>query len=386
MQFKDVVGQNSIKERLIKSYADNRLAHTQLFLGPEGSGTLPMALAFAQYVNCKNRSAYDSCGICPSCVKFQKNSHADMHFYFPNNTTESVKKNPESKLLSNEWREYLKSCENYAISSDWYNYLGVGNKQGSINVRDAKNIIEKMSMKAYEAEYKIVIIWLAEKLNMDASNKLLKTLEEPPEKTLIFLIAERFELLIPTVRSRAQLVKFNSIDIEDLESAMKNISEETDPTINIADLARLANGNWNEACKILNETSLENEFFVQFRNWLRLCFAPKDYKSLFAFNQEISRLGREKQKSFLQYGISIVHYCIMMNVNNYDAVKLVGEEFDFVKKFSPFINEANQDKIYELLNEAIYHVERNAHGGIIFTDLSFKLVNLLRLGKAKIKP
>jgi len=383
MQFKDVIGQNSIKQRLIKSYSDNRMAHTQLFLGPEGSGTLPMALAFAQYVNCKNPSETDSCGVCPSCIKFQKNSHADIHFYFPNNTTNSVKKNPESVLLLNDWREYLKTCDNYAQSSEWFNFLGVGNKQGSINVRDAKNLIEKMSMKAYEAKYKIIIIWMAEKLNMDASNKLLKTLEEPPPNTLIILVAERYELIIPTVRSRAQLVKFNSIDIDSLISAMLKLKIEGDANLNIDDMARIANGNWNEALKLINETSLENEFFVPLRNWLRLCFAPKDYKALFSFNQEMSRLGREKQKSFLQYALTVIHFCVMVNVNNYQAVKLAGEEFDFVKKFSPFINEANQDKIYEIINEAIYHVERNAHGGILFTDLSFKLVNLMRQGRQK---
>ncbi|PLX13833.1 MAG: DNA polymerase III subunit delta' [Marinilabiliales bacterium] len=383
MQFKDVIGQNSIKQRLIKSYSDNRMAHTQLFLGPEGSGTLPMALAFAQYVNCKNPSETDSCGVCPSCIKFQKNSHADIHFYFPNNTTNSVKKNPESVLLLNYWREYLKTCDNYAQSSEWFNFLGVGNKQGSINVRDAKNLIEKMSMKAYEAKYKIIIIWMAEKLNMDASNKLLKTLEEPPPNTLIILVAERYELIIPTVRSRAQLVKFNSIDIDSLISAMLKLKIEGDANLNIDDMARIANGNWNEALKLINETSLENEFFVPLRNWLRLCFAPKDYKALFSFNQEMSRLGREKQKSFLQYALTVIHFCVMVNVNNYQAVKLAGEEFDFVKKFSPFINEANQDKIYEIINEAIYHVERNAHGGILFTDLSFKLVNLMRQGRQK---
>ena len=383
MQFKDVIGQNSIKQRLIKSYSDNRMAHTQLFLGPEGSGTLPMALAFAQYVNCKNPSETDSCGVCPSCIKFQKNSHADIHFYFPNNTTNSVKKNPESVLLLNDWREYLKTCDNYAQSSEWFNFLGVDNKHGSINVRDAKNLIEKMSMKAYEAKYKIIIIWMAEKLNMDASNKLLKTLEEPPPNTLIILVAERYELIIPTVRSRAQLVKFNSIDIDSLISAMLKLKIEGDANLNIDDMARIANGNWNEALKLINETSLENEFFVPLRNWLRLCFAPKDYKALFSFNQEMSRLGREKQKSFLQYALTVIHFCVMVNVNNYQAVKLAGEEFDFVKKFSPFINEANQDKIYEIINEAIYHVERNAHGGILFTDLSFKLVNLMRQGRQK---
>ncbi|NOY50513.1 MAG: hypothetical protein GXO88_08130 [Chlorobi bacterium] len=385
MQFIEVIGQQSIKQRLIRSVADGRVAHTQLFLGNAGSGTLPMALAFAQYVNCKDRTATDSCGLCPSCVKFRKNVHPDLHFYFPNNTTSSLKTKPESMLLINEWREYLDICKNYALSSDWYSFIGVGNKQGSINVRDAKNLIEKMALKPYEADTQIVIIWLAEKLNADASNKLLKTLEEPPPGTIIILVAERYELIIPTVRSRAQLVKFNKPTIDDIEAAMNKHALESKLDIDARALAKLSAGSWIEAVKLMNTSELEREHFDNFRKWLRLCFAPKDYRRLFAFNQEISRLGREKQKMFLSYGLTVIHHCIMVNAKNYNAVRAIGEEYDFTTKFSPFINEANQEKIYELFNQAIYHVERNAHGGIIFTDMSFKLVNLLRSGKQYLK-
>ncbi len=385
MQFTEVVGQQSIKQRFIRSVADGRVAHTQLFLGNAGSGTLPMALAFAQYVNCTKRTDTDSCGFCPSCVKFQKNAHPDLHFYFPNNTTSNIKTKPESILLINEWREYLDVCKNYALSSDWYNFIGVGNKQGSINVRDAKNLIEKMALKPYEAESKIVIIWLAEKLNVEASNKLLKTLEEPPPGTIIILVAERYELIIPTVRSRAQLVKFNKLSVDDIEAAMNKHAFADKLDIDARALAKLSAGSWVEAVKLMNTSELEREHFDNFRKWLRLCFAPKNYRQLFAFNQEMSRLGREKQKMFLSYGLTVIHHCIMVNAKNYNAVKAIGEEYDFTTKFSPFINEANQDKIYELFNQAIYHVERNAHAGIIFTDMSFKLVNLLRSGKQYLK-
>jgi len=385
MQFRKVVGQQEVKSRLIKGIADGRVAHTQLFLGPEGSGALPMAIAYAQYINCNNKSENDSCGKCPSCVKFEKYSHPDLHFYFPNTTTESVKTFPESKLFLKEWRQYLASCSSYAIKNNWHSFLGVGNKQGLINVRDAKDIVSKMVMKPYEAKYKAVIVWLAERMNAESSNKLLKTLEEPPSNTLILLVAERYELIIPTVRSRAQLVKFNKINDDDIKLALNSIGNESQDENNISNIIKLAKGNWNEAVTLMENKELSNDYFLKFRQWLRYCFVPKNHVELFVYNQELARMGREKQKSFLNFGLSIVHNSIMVNNNNIDSVKANGEEFDFTKSFAPFINDANHIEIYKLLNEAIYHIERNAHGGILFTDLSLKLVRLLALGKVEVK-
>ena len=385
MQFKKVIGQQEVKSRLIKGIEDGRIAHTQLFLGQEGSGTLPMAIAYAQYINCNNRTETDSCGVCPSCVKFEKYSHPDLYFYFPNTTTDSVKKDPQSILFLKEWRKYISSCNSYAAKSAWHSALGVGNKQGLINVRDAKDVISKMTMKPYEANYKVIVFWLAERMNMEASNKLLKTLEEPPSNTLILLVAERYELIIPTVRSRAQLVKFNKIKNAEIENALGNLAEESVNGQSISSIAKIAKGSWNEALNQFKNTESISDNFLKFRQWLRLCFVPKTYKELFAFNQELVRTGREKQKSFLNYGLMVVHNSIMVNGRQTHAVKSVGEELDFTKSFAPFINIANQEDIYKLLNEAIYHIERNAHAGILFTDLSLKLVRLLSKGKTEAK-
>lgn len=385
MQFKKVVGQQEVKSRLIKGIADGRVAHTQLFLGPEGSGTLPMAIAYAQYINCKNKIENDSCGKCPSCVKFEKYSHPDLHFYFPSTTTESVKTTPESKLFLTEWRQYLTNCSSYATKNSWHSHLGVGNKQGLINVRDAKDIVSKMVMKPFEAEYKAIIVWLTERMNADSSNKLLKTFEEPPSNTLILLVAERYELIIPTVRSRAQLIKFNKINDDDIKLALNSRGQENTDENSISNITKLAKGNWNEAVILLENKEFSNDYFLKFRQWLRFCFVPKNHIELFAYNQELARMGREKQKSFLNFGLSIVHNSIMVNNNNIESVKTSGEEFDFTKSFAPFINSANHLEIYKLLNDAIYHIERNAHGGILFTDLSLKLVRLLAIGKAEAK-
>ncbi len=385
MQFKDVIGQEEVKSRLRKGIEDGRIAHTQLFLGPEGSGALPMAIAYGQYINCNNRTETDSCGTCPSCIKFEKYSHPDLHFYFPNTTTDSVKKEPESKLFLPEWRKYLSKCDSYATKSAWHSALGVGNKQGLINVRDAKDVVGKMSMKPYEANFKVIILWLAERMNMEASNKLLKTFEEPPSNTLILLVAERYELIIPTVRSRAQLVKFNKISDTDIEIALRKLKPEVENEQNLSGIAKIAKGNWNEALTQFTNIESVNDNFLRFRQWLRLCFVPKTHTELFAFNQELARIGRERQKSFLNYGLLVVHNSIMANSKQLYAIKSVGEELDFTKSFAPYINSANRQDIYELLNHAIYHIERNAHAGIIFTDLSLKLVRLLRKGKAEVK-
>lgn len=379
MQFKDIIGQDAVKKRLLKSLDENRVAHTQLFLGPEGSGSLALALAFVQYINCHNKTDEDSCGVCPSCIKFQKFAHPDLHFYFPTTTTDGVKKEPKSALFSNEWRSYLDLVDAYPTQNGWYDYLNVGNKQGTIYVRDASDIIKDISLKPYEAKYKTYFIWMAERLNESASNKLLKTFEEPPDNTLIFIFAERYELLLPTVRSRAQLVKIDKLPDHVITDAL--IQEKGSEEIRAHDIAIISGGNWNFAEEIYENAADTQENFLKFRQWLRLCFRPGNYLELNKFNSDISRAGREKIKHFLAYGLETIHSSILHNGGQTDRVKKAGEELDFSKKFAPYININNQSAIYQLLNEAIYHIERNAHAGILFSDLSFKLTDLLSQAK-----
>lgn len=379
MQFKSIIGQEKVKTRLLNSIRENRVAHTQLFLGPEGCGSLALAIAFGQYINCTNRTETDSCGTCPSCVKFQKLAHPDLHFYFPSTTTKSVSSKPKSSLFLEEWRAYLAKADYYPSQSGWYEYLKVGNKQGLIRKDDANELIANISFKPFEAEYKIVIFWMTERMNEAASNKLLKTLEEPPDKTLIFLIAERYELLLATVRSRAQIVKI--LPLNDKEVAAKLIGQKQVGENKAAQIAMLSNGNWNRAMNLLENSEDVESNFIQFRQWLRYCFSPKNYIELNKFNGELGRMGREKQKSFLQYGLDAVHNSIMLNESLNNQVKKSGEELDFTIKLAPFVNKANQLEIYKLINEEIYHIERNAHAGILFTDLSFKLIDLLAKGK-----
>jgi len=278
-----------------------------------------------------------------------------------------------------EWREYLDKTGNYPSQNGWYEYLKVGNKQGYIRKDDANELIAGIAFKPFEAAFKIVIFWMTEKMNEAASNKLLKTLEEPPDKTLIFLIAERYELLLATVRSRAQMVKV--LPLKDKEIAAELIRRKQLGENKAAQIAMLAKGNWNQAVNLLENTEDVESNFVQFRQWLRYCIRPQYFVELNKFNGELGKMGREKQKSFLQYGLEAVHSSIMLNEGHQENLRKTGEELDFSKKLAPFINSANQLEIYKLFNEAIYHIERNAHAGILFTNLSFKLIDLLAIGK-----
>jgi DNA polymerase-3 subunit delta' len=383
MQFKNIIGQKPVIDRMLSSYRENRVAHTQLLLGEQGTGAFPLAMAFSQFINCYQKLENDSCGVCPSCKKYEKYSHPDLHFYFPTTTNDAVKKDPKSELFLNDFREFVTQNEAYITQTGWYNHLKVGNKQGSIFVRDASDIIQKMALKSYEASYKVIIIWMAERLNVSASNKLLKTFEEPPENTIILLLAERYELLLPTVRSRSQLLKVPKIAKNDISKALlRRYSIEPDQADNIA---LLSSGNWNLAKDLFENTDETKANFIAFRQWLRHCFKPGDYTELNKFNAEMARMGREKQKGFLNYGLDIIHQSILHNQKHQELVIKNGEELDFSAKLAPYINSSNQLEIYQLLNEAIYHVERNAHPGILFTDLGFKLIDLLHTGRKSIR-
>jgi len=378
MQFKSIIGQKALINKLITGYNENRIAHTQLFLGNEGSGALAIAIAFAQFLVCTNKSANDSCGVCPSCVKFEKLVHPDLHFYFPTTTSSSVKKDPKSSLFLNEWRSYITNNNAYATLVGWYEHIGVGNKQGIIRKDDANEIISSLSLKAYEANYKVIIIWMVDKMNESASNKLLKTYEEPPENTIIILIAEKYEQLLATVRSRAQLFKIPQLTESDIANELIKCGSDEKTA---KDVALISNGNWNKAQEIINNTEETQANFINFRKWLRLCFQPKDYSALIKFNQEMAKTGREKQKSFLNYGLEVIHNAILQNNNGGSVVKKAGDELDFSVKFAPFINETNQTEMYTAINQAIYHIERNAHAGILFSDLSFTIVDLIVKGR-----
>lgn len=375
MQFKQVIGQSAIKQRLIASVRDNHVSHAQLFLGPAGSGKLPLALAYAQYILCPNRTETDSCGVCPTCQKMQKLVHPDLHFVVPTAATKKIKSNPESDLFMEEWREYVVQNQGYVDTSSWYSFLDVENKQGYMSVRDAASLLRKLNMKSYEGEYKIAIIWMAEKMRVDTANKLLKLLEEPPEKTVFLLIAEDGEELLATIKSRTALVKIPAIDINEVQSAL--VERLGCPPQQAHDAAVISEGNWLNACHFVQESEDRKFFFTTFQQWMRLCFRAA-YSELIDFSANIKTLGREKQKELLDYGLRIVRNALLFNNNLAEIVMLPEDEKVFNSKFAPFINPLNLAEIAELFDEAIRHIERNGNAQLIFTDMSFKMVGLLK--------
>ena len=375
MQFKEVIGQSAIKQRLIASVRENHVPHAQLFLGPAGCGKLPLALAYAQYILCPNHTETDSCGVCPTCQKMQKLVHPDLHFVVPTSTTKKIKSNPESDLFMEEWREYVIQNQGYVDTSSWYTFLEVENKQGYMSVRDAASLLRKLSMKSYEGEYKIAIIWMAEKMRTDTANKLLKLLEEPPEKTVFLLIAEDAEELLATIKSRTALVKIPSIELTSVETALKERLGCDDKQAH--DAAMISEGNWQNACHSVKESEDRKFFFTTFQQWMRLCFKAA-YLELIDFSNNVKSLGREKQKELLEYGLRIIRNSLLFNNNLAEIVMLPEDEKVFNSKFAPFVNPVNLSQIAELFEEAMRQIERNGYAPLIFTDVSFKMIGLLK--------
>ena len=377
MLFSEIVGHDDLKKRLIQSVNENRVAHAQLFVGTEGSGKMALAIAYAQYINCQNRTESDSCGVCPSCKKYMSLSHPDLHFIFPTATNKSVKKDPESDLFLAEWREYFSDCQGYVNLSEWFDKLDIENKQGIINVRDASTVIRKLSFKSYESEYKVVILWMPEKLNVFSANKLLKLIEEPPEKTLFLLVAEHQEEVLSTIRSRCVLVKVPRLDTAVIKDALV---EKCGCSEQLAlDAATMSNGNWPLAKRFSNDIDNEMLYADTFRKWMRYCFKGAVPELIDFVANEIKGLGREKQKALLEYGLNIFHCSLLINNNISSAVMLTSAEKTFAQNFAPYINMKNVTQICALFEESINQIVRNANAQLVFMDDSLKMSKLLRL-------
>jgi len=377
MLFKDIVGQSEVKNKLIRSVRDNRIAHAQLFTGPEGTGKLMLAIAYAQYISCQNRGENDSCGVCPSCHKFEKLIHPDLHFVFPVNETK--KKDDDEKSASRQsdafirqWREAILSNP-YISESQWYETIGLENKLGIINTAESSEVIKKLSLKSFEADYKTMIIWLPERMHINASNRLLKLIEEPPPKTLFLLITENMGALLSTILSRTQIVKISLLKREEIATALVDLYRLSPGKAQ--DISRVANGNFQTALTLTTITE-ENPYFEMFRQLMRHCYS-KNVLGLLDWVDEASSLSREKQKEMMLYSIKTIRECFMLNIGLGDIAYLSGEEADFGKKFSPFVNNSNIKAIYAHYNSAIEHLGRNGNPQVVFTDFSLNMALLI---------
>lgn len=371
MLFSEIVGQHDVKKRLIQSVLDDRISHAQLFLGPEGSGNLALAVAYAQYINCTNRTEVDSCGTCPSCVKFNKLVHPDLHFAFP---VASSSKDPVSDDYIKEWRGLFLSNP-YFNPNQWYAAIGLENKQGLISKNESHEILHKLNMKSFEADYKALIMWMPEKMNITAANKLLKIIEEPPAKTLFILVPENSGMMLSTILSRTQLIKIPKIDDTSLFEYI--VSHYDYPEQQVKDAVRISEGNMNAALRVLQNDEENAENFELFASLMRTCY-KRDVLALLDWSDKVCTFGRERQKNFLNYSIRMLRENFMLNQNVSDLAMLTSRENEFSSKFYPFINPQNIRPIFDEMGKAMYHVESNGNDKIIFSDMALKIIKLIR--------
>jgi DNA polymerase-3 subunit delta' len=375
MNFSNIPGQKEIIGKLLRSVKEERVSHAQLFAGPEGCGSLALALAYARYISCENRTEHDSCGKCKSCVKYEKMIHPDLHFVFP------VIKNkkfpdPVSDNFLEQWRELVLKSPYFTLNN-WLDSIEVGNAQGMIFSSEAAEIIKKLSLKTFESDFKVMIIWLPEKMHQSTSNKLLKMIEEPPEKTLFLLVSEDPDKVIPTILSRCQLVKIPFISADAIENFL--IQKYNIAADKAADISRVSNGNLVRASGLCENEDYSLKNLGNFKSLMRFAW-KRDIISLISWSEEIAAAGREAQKDFVTFCLRILRENLMLSLDQQknSLVFLTGEEATFSGKFHPFINQENIYPLSEEFNLSYSHVEANGNAKIIFLDLALKVARLIR--------
>lgn len=374
MQFKAVIGQAEIKKRLIQSVEEDRIPHAQLFVGPPGNGKLKLALAFAQYINCSHRSGDDACGVCPSCQKYAKLIHPDLFFSFPVIKTKSIDK-PTSSDYITKWRTYF--LENpYPQYEKWMQLIADENKQGSIYVDEAKDLIRKLNQKSYEGEYKTTIIWLPELMNITCANKILKILEEPPTKTIFILVSEAEEKLLTTIRSRCQLIRVPRITDHDLAQALSQMPQSG--SYNPTTIAHLARGNYFLAQELINNDEVRLFNFTQFTTMMRNGYGRK-LEEILKWAEDLSTIGRVRQMGFIKYSGEFLRENFLFNLKKPELVFVNEQEEAFSAKFAPFVNEKNIILLFLEFEKAYRDVAANGNAKLIFTDLGLKVSRFIRL-------
>lgn len=377
MFFKDVIGQAEVKGKLISMARSGNIPHALMLLGPEGCGSLPMALALAQYVQCENKQEEDSCGTCPSCAKNQKYIHPDLHFTYPVIRKEPKTGPPVSSDWITEWRSALLQ-QPYMSYNDWMQTLEAENKQGNITVDECHEIIRHINMKTYEDGYKIQIIWLAEFLR-EAGNTLLKVIEEPPANTIFILVVENIDQVLNTVISRTQIVKVNAIADEDVQLGLLNRFEMDEASAK--NIARIADGNFNAALTLAGGSDNANDKLLH--KWLVCCFNLKQKPTsgntaqLIDWIEEMAKSGRENQKIFLRYALFFLRECLQINFEG-SSQRLDGEELKFAKGLSSRLQVEQFETIARLINSLHYYIERNGNPKILLMSTSLKIASVFK--------
>lgn len=372
MFFNDIIGQFEIKHRLVRSVKEERVSHAQMFTGPEGTGKLALALAYAQYISCRNRGENDSCGTCPSCHKYQKLAHPDLHFVFP--IFNPPKKKPVCDDYLKQWREKV-LANPYFDLSDWLKFINAGNAQGEIYERESEIILRKLSLKSFESEFKVMVVWLPEKMHPACANKLLKIIEEPPSKTLFLLISEDEEAVLSTIRSRTQLNYVPFIDPDSLRGALQQ--NEVISAEKIDEAVKLSGGSYIKALSYLEPGEDELYFFTKFQEMMRYAF-KREVMQLIYWAEEMAAIGRDRQKAFFSHALHLIREYFVMNLKNRDLNYLRADEREWGSKFAPYINERNILQFTEEFELGIKHISANGNPRIIFLDTALKMVLLIK--------
>ncbi len=369
--FRDIIGHDETKRALLRSVQTNHVAHAQLFDGPVGGAGVALAWAFATYVNCEDRQPEDSCGRCPSCVKMRKLVHPDVYHIFPLPRTP---KDGEDLLaeLTPKWRSFLEA-QPYRTLSEWLAYINAtGNQQGIIPIRESRGIINKLSLKAFEGEYKIMLFWQPELLNIAAANALLKILEEPPEKTLFLLVSSQSDKLLTTIISRTQRVAVRAFDDDEVTQFLtqKGVDERR-----ARQIAYLCEGNLSEAVRLTHET--EDDRHAWFANWMRKCYS-RDFAALVKLADEFDGLGKEKQKGIFDYTLNLFRDLFLWQNGVEDLLRLQDEELSFVQKFGKAVAPSAIELLIQEITDGYYHLERNARAKVLFLDISLTAARSMR--------
>ncbi|GAB4035835.1 DNA polymerase III subunit [Spirosoma gilvum] len=371
MQFSEIIGQDDTKQLLLRAVQTNHLAHALLFDGPEGSANLALALALAQYVNCEDRQAGDSCGRCASCIKTQKLVHPDLHMVFP---VANLAKGKTSEAYLADWRSFLLASP-YRTLPDWLESVNADNKQGNISAEEARNILQKLSLKAYEGAYKIMLIWLPELMNISSANALLKVLEEPPAQTLFLLVTNQPDKLLITILSRTQRVAIRAFTDEEVATYLRqhlNFDETT-----ARRMAYLADGNLAEALQRSKQDTASVEQHNWFAEWMRTCYR-QDLIELVKQADQFDSFSKEKQKGLLEYSIRLYRDLFLWQQGATELLRLPDNEMAFVKNFAKILTTSHIERVVNDLNEAAYHLERNARAKMIMLDMSLTFSRLIK--------
>ena len=375
MRFIDVPGNKKIKNKLIDSKESGRIPHAQLFVGENGSSALSLAWAYANYLLCKN-SNKDACLKCSSCLQVQKMTHPDLRWVFP--LTSNRQTQPTSDFFIKEFKEAI-TKNPYITEGEWYAMLESENKQGIIGVKEATEITKKIHLKSSYNGYKIVLIWLVEKMNTTTSNKMLKLLEEPPEKTIFLLITNQKEQLLPTIKSRVQSINIDRLTNNEMTDFLTKIKPSSEL---IDEIVQTTQGNINKAIKLLQGEDEFSKNTQNFQEWIRLCYQA-NIIGITDWVEKTSKQGREKQKIFLTQSLNIIRQSILYPLTGQDIIKTQSEEMIFLERFSPFIHKKNMLEIVKSFETAFKDLGRNINTKILFTDLSLELAQLLRVKNKK---